>query len=83
MAEQEILPWIIEDFNLDPYTNEMTQEQKRCFYKGFSKCYKLALIAGFKTEGVYLFPQETAIYFTKLQEYMIECSRKEVEDADA
>lgn len=61
---------MFEDFNLEPFVEGMSDEEKTGFYKGFSKCHNVLLLAVHKTDGVYIFPREANQYFLMLSEEM-------------
>ena len=70
MDTQNIYPAIIEDFPLDKFTTELSQEEKQAFIKGFSKCFT-SMISAINANDQILFPNQKAHHFEHISDLMI------------
>ncbi|MEO9474171.1 MAG: hypothetical protein ABJG41_01510 [Cyclobacteriaceae bacterium] len=54
----QLHPAIISDFPLEKMVEGMSDQEKKAFYKGFSKCYTTTIKAQARTSGVYILPKD-------------------------
>ncbi len=76
--DDNLHPIIVDDFPLEQFTESMNIQEKKAFYKGFSKCYTAFLGAIHENEKIFL-PSEYPDMIFHFTDLMIEqVQKKEV-----